>query len=194
MTFFARHCDVKADQRKSRQVVVEFDFLTPSSLGVTASATLAQLPFVEIALLVTGDAFDRKLLFEQIASVALVASDFLMAAPERKLCLVMVEVRLTPLRGCVAALALVAVAATMCIVCAMAGKARSRQILIAFTRMAYGAFDVFVRAVERKPRLCVIKWLLAAPGLIVMAPGALFPQCSFVLVVLLVTTDAGQGR
>lgn len=78
--------------------MIEFNFLAPSGFGVAARATLTQLPFVGVALLVTGNAFDRQLLFEEVARVALVASDLPMSAFEWKLGLLMIETHRCPLR------------------------------------------------------------------------------------------------
>ncbi|MGE0055251.1 MAG: hypothetical protein AB7S74_13665 [Hyphomicrobium sp.] len=155
--------------------MVEFDFLAPSGFGVTARTTLPQLPFVGVALFVTGNALDRQLLFEKVARVALVAFDFLMSAFEWKLGPLMIETHRRPLRRAVAAFALFAISALVHVVDAVTGNARSRQILVTFAYVASRTFDVLVRAFQWKMRLCVIERFLLCPALFIMASGALVP-------------------
>ena len=61
VAFLARYGGVEADQREPRQIVVEFDFLAPARLGMTALASFAELALVRIALFVARDARCRKL-------------------------------------------------------------------------------------------------------------------------------------
>lgn len=56
MTFFARQNGMPSDQRESRDVVIEGHFLTPTRFPVALLAAAAELTFVGIVLLVTGQA------------------------------------------------------------------------------------------------------------------------------------------
>ena len=56
MAFFARYCRVQSDQRKSRQVMVEGDLLSPARFLVALLAIATELALVRVILAMTGDA------------------------------------------------------------------------------------------------------------------------------------------
>ena len=112
MAFFTRHNRVPADQRKSRYVVIERGGLAPCGVLVALLAARTKLALMRIVLLVTGHACRREF-FGERASVAGVALDFDVSAPQRKRRLVVIESHGLPPSLIVTSLAFGAVAAAM---------------------------------------------------------------------------------
>ena len=84
MASLARHRGVKPNQGKTREVVVEGDFLAPSRFIVARLALCAELAFVRIVLLVTGGTTGRELVSVDIARVAAIAQDLPVLAAKRE--------------------------------------------------------------------------------------------------------------
>ena len=70
--FAGYHC-MQADERKSRQVMVEGDFLSPASLLVTLLAVAPQLATMRIILAVARGARHGELVTIEVSAVALLA-------------------------------------------------------------------------------------------------------------------------
>lgn len=123
VAFFTGNRGMQPDQRKARQLVIER--LGPSPIGiVVASLTpFAQFSLVRIVLAVTRHAGSRKLFPIDEAGVTGVAFDPGVAAPQRKLGPVVVEVHGLPLALIVTGFALGAIAIGVNVLQAVAGHA-----------------------------------------------------------------------
>jgi hypothetical protein len=80
MTLFAWHRSMQTDQREARDLVVKRNALPPIDIIMATLATLTQLSFMRIPLLMAGVAGSRQLLPIKIASVTVVAFYLLMCA------------------------------------------------------------------------------------------------------------------
>lgn len=151
MTLFTRHSGVQTDQRELGHVVIERDFLSPTRFIVAGLALRAELAFVRIVALVASDACGGELILIKVTLMAAIAFDGFVRVAQRELgVLVVIEADGFPFFRRVAGLALLPVAASVDVLQLMAINAGVRQILVALADMTSGAFDVFVRAFERK--------------------------------------------
>ena len=147
MAFLAGHQPVQADQRETRQIVIEDNPLTPAFLIVAIPAVRPQLAFMRIVLLVTGDACLLQLVAIEIAFMACVAFRLGVLTVQRKLrFLIMIETDLVPFRRLMAVLTFRAVTAAMDILQLMAGRTNRAYAFIALARVASLADDFGVRA------------------------------------------------
>lgn len=105
-----------ANQRKPRDIVVEYDLPAPASFAVALLAAVAELALMRLILLVARQTGRRQFVSIEIAGMACVAFDFDVGTSKRKLRhLVMVETYGLPLRGGMASLAFDAVATSVCV-------------------------------------------------------------------------------
>lgn len=141
VTLLARHDRMTADQRKAREVVIERNRFAPGGIPMTPLAATPQLPFVGVVLLVAGHTTRRQLVAKQITSVAEVAFDPGVAAPQRKFRLAVIEPSRLPHRLIVAVLAFWAIASQVNVLQAVAFDAAGGDVGIALAGMARRAID-----------------------------------------------------
>lgn len=192
VAFFARHCGVEADKRKTAEVVIEGDFLAPSCFIVTAFATLTKLAAMGIVFLVTSDAGRRQLFAIEITPVACIAFYFLVPTPQwefRRFGVVKADGG--PLLGRMTRLAFGSVAAAVGVLGFVAIDARAGQILVAFARVTDGALNVFVSTLKREFGFGVIESPGLAPAVFTVATGAIFAELAFVRLVFFMASDTG---
>ncbi len=193
MTFLARHDGMASDQRKSSDVVIEGG-PAPAGVPVTLLAAITQLAFVSIILLMTRHARGRQLVAIEIAGMARVALDLRMPAFQRKFGLVMVEVGRFPLVLIVAGFAPGAVSSGVDILNLVTVHTKRADAFVAFARMAGGAGDGLVSALERKSGRVVVERLDPAPRGFAVAIIASFAKAPFMRVNRLVTVEAASAR
>lgn len=194
MARLAGHILVEAFQGKLSLGVVELRDLSPVRLVVTALAFWSQLAFVNVVLLVAGDA-GRLHLFRRALAVAGRAFDLLVATSEREPRLaVVIEPRLLPARNGVALLTFGPEIALVHVVLLMTGDAGLGYALVLLAGMTSDARHLHMRAFQRELGLGVIERLDAFPAGRVVTALALGAEIAFVPVVLLVTSDAGRRR
>ena len=92
VAFPARHADMQADERETREIVIEADFVTPAALPVTGLALLAHRADVDIIGGVAAVAILGQLLLLDHARVAGVTVEFLMRSAQGKLGMLLVIV------------------------------------------------------------------------------------------------------
>lgn len=143
--------------------VVKSDILAPVGVIVAPLATVAELPFVRILVLVTRDARGLKLLLIEVSSMTDVAFHLFVCSTKRKLGLVVLKFCLFPLDLVVAGFALRTVTIGMNILDPVTGDAGLGQILIQLTSVAGGARDVLMRPDQRKLCFSMIEGLYVAP-------------------------------
>jgi hypothetical protein len=91
VAFLARHDGMATKQRKSGDVVIEMERLTPAGFLVALLATAAELGLVGIVLSVTSEAVGGELFAIEIARMAVVALDLDVTASEGILRLIVLE-------------------------------------------------------------------------------------------------------
>lgn len=143
--------------------MVESDILAPVDVIVAPLATVAELPFVRILLLVTGDARGLKLLLIDVSSMTDVAFHLFVCSMKRKLGLVVLEFCFFPLELVVAGFALRTVTIGVNILDPVTGDAGLGQILIQLTSVASGARDVLMRSNQRKLSFSMVEGLYVSP-------------------------------
>src|SRR5215475_11818599 len=145
MTFLARHNGMAADQRKACEVVVEADFLPPTSLPVTSFAAATELSLMWIVLLVAGHTGRCELVAIEIARMTGVTLDLRVAATQWILGpLVVIEADTLPFGQVVARLAFGTIATPMSILHAVTRYAARGEVFVNFARVAGRAGDRLV--------------------------------------------------
>jgi hypothetical protein len=194
MALFARdHC-VAADQRKSGEIVVERDLLTPAGLAMALLATVAELPSVRIVFPVAGHTVCRELVAIESAGMATVALDLGVRAAKRILgCLVVIEMNRPPFVLVVTGLALRSVPSRMNILDPMAFGAGRADVSVALTSVAHRTRHGRVCALESEPGLVVVERFGVTPSLLIMTIVARFAQPPLMWIARLVTVEAATG-
>lgn len=126
--------------------------------------------------------------------MALLALELSVTPAQRELrILVVVEANRHPLLGDVTSLTICAEKACVLVLQVVAGDAGPGKIFVSLPDVAHCAFDLAVRANQRKPRLGVIEGLHAAPGVLAMTAIAFFPQPALVRIIRLVAIETAPG-
>ena len=183
------------DEWKSRDVVIEVLHLPPAGFTMALFAAAAELPFVPVVLLMTGNACRRQLVAVQIASVARIALDLGVCRSQRKSCRpVVIKVDRDPFVLIVTAIAFRAIPPEMHILNLMAIDTLGTDALVALPNMARGAGDDPMRALQRKPGPIVVEGLDATPRDLGMTIVAGLAKSTLVQIVRLVAVEAASRR
>ncbi len=151
MAILAWHNRMETNQRKLREIVIKNDLLAPIGLVVATFTALSKLPIMGVIRLVTGHTGHWQFISEEIAFVAAVAFNLFMSAFKREQGrLGVVEAYGLPLFWRMTGLAFLAIPAAMDILNLVAINASVRQVFVAFTNVAHGAFDGFMCPFEGK--------------------------------------------
>jgi hypothetical protein len=195
MAFLARHNSVTPDERKSRDVVIEILHLPPAGFTMALLATAAELTFVSVVFLMTGNTCRRQLVVVQIARVAGIALDLGVCRSQRKFCRpVVIKVDGDPFVLIVTAVAFRAIPPEMHILNLMALDTLGANALVALPNMARGAGDDPMRALQREPGPIVVEGLHTTPRNRGMTIVAGLAKSTFVRIVCLVAVEAASRR
>lgn len=191
MTAFAGNRRVQADQWERRKVVIEIDFLAPARFTVATIASLAQLPPMDIVLLVATDARHLQFLAVDVTLVALRTGHLPVLAPQGELGrFVVIEANVGPFLVSVTSIAFLAKVAVVHVLQPVAGDAREVEVLPSLVGVADLAGDLLVGADERESRLGVVEALCGPPALDAVAVIAGLAEAAGVRLILLVTSHA----
>lgn len=170
MAFLARDRRMKSDQRKSRQIVIERDFASPSRLIVALSAVGPKLSLVRIVLAVAPDAGHRRLVTGGVVLVTGLAFG-LRVRPKKGEAgrFSMIEADRAPVAGGVTCFAFRPQSTGVHVLNAVTTIASCFEPFVAFTGMAGVAGDLGMCSDQREPRFRMVERLDAAPCVLLVA-------------------------
>src|SRR4029077_9545479 len=195
MTRFARHCDVQADQRKLREVVIKAHAGAPAHRRVALIAFLAEMARVHVVRPVAAHALGGQLLGGDARGMAAMARDLLVAADEGPGGVArVIEARGLPLLAAVTGAAVLAEPQGMRVLRLVTAEALARQLVLEIARaVAVVAGDAVMHALEREAGLLLVIELRVLPAGGDVALTALDPAVAVVHVVRLMARDALFG-
>src|SRR5581483_1247245 len=195
MALFALDLDVRAEQRKAREAVVEARVL-PRAFAMAALALVALLALVLVVFPVAGDAGARELVAVEVAGMAAVALHRGVFAAQRiSGVAVVVEQQRAPVLLAVTGRAFFAVARLVHVVLLVARDAGRRKLLfIKKPGVAAFALREAMFAAQRILGIAVVIEQDDFPVFVGVATLALGPELGLVRVVLAVTRDALRRR
>jgi hypothetical protein len=165
----------------------------PSIRCMTFAAILAEPTLMSIVVRMAAEAIPGRFI-ESLRCVTLTATHDHMQSSERIVRLVVIEVHLLPLRGCMALLALLAQRPTVGFVRPMAIDAlRPELLILRYTGMTGVAIEVCMRTIKSKLEAREMIKLRHAPYVVAVAVGTRRPEASRVHVVRLVAARTIPG-